>query len=314
MDMQKKVKLYYFIAIGLTILVINQFSANVDGYGRYLNSEDKQSVEERINDEEVSNTGSKDIYAVINTPKMGTGGLTSTIAVGCRKTESNVRGLATYDCPHGRKAIRSHIFDVGFNVVEEHRKDNPAGKCLIVTAIRSPATWFASHFAQTLGCNMEDWPSEEALLIQFRAFIQNSSASHISTAIPGLLNEFGGGSLQEQFKIMDAHGGYSLLGPAPPQSTVAGCKLLFLRMEQNDHWPAIFKKVDQTIDFRRGEAKTELCPNLNERMKIIKNYELTIAEKNRIYEIGNKDVKDWFDAYGYTTQNLLNDQVIAQRK
>jgi len=323
----KKVKLYYVIAIGLAILMITLFSEDSEGHGRHLSSADEQNVDERINGEQVSNNGSTDLYAVINTPKMGTGGLIRTLlgtgglirtpntsAFDCTKLESNTEPrLRMFDCLHGQKVLRTHFFDIGSKAIERHRKNNSEGKCLIVTAIRSPATWFASSYAEKIGNNLDDWPSEEALPSSFREFIQKVPAQ-ISHAIPGLLNEFGGGSLQEQFEIMDSNGGYSLLGPAPPQSIVAGCNLLFLRMEQSDQWPAIFKKVDPTIDFTTGASKTDLYPDLTERMKIVKDYEITIEEMSSVYQRGDENVKDWFDAYGYTTENALNGQVLDQSK
>jgi len=39
----------------------------------------------------------------------------------------------------------------GAKAIQEQRKENPDGQCLIVTAIRSPATWFASKYLESTG-------------------------------------------------------------------------------------------------------------------------------------------------------------------
>jgi len=336
MGIRKITKAYYVVAIGLTILVINLCSTNRKEYAqvdpRYLSSEedDMRSVEQNremihSNRELSSNTGSKNLYVVINTPKMGSDGLTSTVKPkGCNESKINVvHELKRFDCPDGHEVLRTHKFDIGSKAIEQYRKDNAEGRCLIVTAIRNPASWFPSYFVQTMGrakfvrslggCNLDEWPSREELLRDFRDFlVKNSSAyDSLTLALPGLLNEFGGGSLREQFEIMDKNNGYSELGPAPPGSIVAGCNLLFLRMEQSDRWPAIFKKIDPTIQFKKGLARIDRCPNLSQHIKVIQDYKMTVAEKNFIYQRGDEYIKDWFDAYGFRKETSLNDEVFA---
>jgi len=271
-----------------------------DAYG-YMDDVINNNIEDK-------NVSKVKLTAVINTPKMGTGGLFLTLTEDqeCHDLEPTVKGLLMYDCKNDRKALRTHLFDVGSKEIQEQRKEEPDGQCLIITAIRSPATWFASKFLQSLGgCNVDEWPTEEELLRSFKAFTQRRS-SYVSLhgALPDLLNEFKGGSLREQFKIMDENGGYSMLGPAPQDSAVAGCNLLFLRMEQSDQWPAIFDKVDATIEFKRGASRVDECPEFTEYIKVVADYDMTLQEKKTIYNQGSEFMKDWFDSYDY-----MNDDV-----
>lgn len=262
-------------------------------------------INNSINDKHVSTAK---LTAVINTPKMGTGGLFLTLTEDqeCNDLETNVKGLSMLDCKNNHKALRTHLFGVGSKEIQEQRKKDPEGQCLIITAIRSPAKWFASKFLQSLGgCDVDEWPTKEELLQRFKVFTQSiSSYVALHGALPDLLNEFKGGSLSDQFKIMDENGGYSMLGPAPRESSVAGCNLLFLRMEQSDHWPAIFEKVDATIEFKRGESRVDQCPEYTEYIKAVADYEMTVQEKDEIYRRGSAFMRDWFDSYDY-----MNDAV-----
>jgi len=326
---RKIVKLSSVIVICLTIIVINQYSsanrAKEEQHAqvpRHLSSSitnDKRSMKKRLNHNISTGRSSKDLYVVINTPKMGSDGLTSTVvSKGCKESKINaIDELKRFECQDGNTILRTHKFELGVAAVEEHlRLAHPHnrdsdGKCLIVTAIRNPASWFPSYFVQTMGpsyfvpslggCNLDKWPSEKVLLEEYRDFIHKRTSAYgtLKLALPGLLTEFGGGTLQQQFKIMDRNGGYSELGPAPPGSSVAGCKLLFLRMEESERWPDIFKDIDPTLEFKKGLARTDKCPSLTERLKVITDYEMTDREKEIIYKNGDEYVRDWFDAYGY---------------
>jgi len=297
------------VTIGVVFVVINQFA--VTDPPRSFSS-----------DRRLNNTAAKGIFAVINTPKMGTGGLLATaLSRDCTESNIDVGGLGMYDCPDEKTVLRTHKFDIGSNAIKEYRTNNPGSQCLIVTAIRNPTSWLASKFLESLGaakfvpalggCNLDEWPSKETLLRDFQEYAQlKSSYGALTHALPGLLEEFGGGEIREQFEIMDANEGYSLLGPAPPGSIVEGCNLLFLRMEQSDRWPAIFEQIDPTVEFKKGVARDEQCPNLTEYIKVITDYEMTEAEKKSIYQNGERFVKDWFDAYGYMNKDPLTDQII----
>jgi len=334
MASRKIAKLYCVIFIGLTILVLNQYSSNTnrneeEQYAqqgpRYLSSTNSAGQQR----------SSKDLYVVINTPKMGSDGLTSTVvSKGCKESKLNpIDELKRFDCPDGHTILRTHKFELGVTAIEEHRRTTQSqgngdgdGKCLIVTAIRHPASWFPSFFVQSMGpsyfvpslggCNLDKWPSEKALLAEYKAFLhkRTSAYSTLNMALPGLLAEFNGGSLQHQFTFMDQNGGYSELGPAPPSSRVAGCKLLFLRMEESERWPAIFKSIDPTLKFKKGLARIDKCPTLTERLKVITDYEMTDEDKDVIFRTGDKYVRDWLDAYGYRSKQAarMKDRIVAQ--
>ena len=152
----------------------------------------------------------------------------------------------------------------GAKAIQEQHKENTDGKCLIVTAIRSPATWFASKYLEsTGGYKRDEWLTKDSPLRGFKIFILKiTTLQALHCAIPDLLNEFSGGSLKEQFKIMDSNDSYSVLGPAPHDFPVAGYSLLFLRMEESDQWLTIFKKFDPTIEFKRGASRVDQCREL----------------------------------------------------
>lgn len=309
MSFRKIKNIYYVVAIGVVFVVINQLA--LTDPPRSLSSDT------RLND-----TASKSVFAVINTPKMGTGGLVATaLSDSCTRSNIDVDGLAAYDCPDDKTVFRTHKFDIGSSAIKEYRTNNPESQCLIVTAIRNPTSWLASKFLESLGaakfkpelggCNLDEWPSKETLLRDFQEYAQlKDSYGALTHALPGLLEEFGGGGIREQYEIMDANDGYSLLGPAPPGSIVEGCNLLFLRMEQSDRWPAIFEQIDPTVEFKKGVARDEQCPNLIEYIKVVTDYEMTEAEKKSIYQKGERFIEDWFDAYGYMNKDPLKDHII----
>jgi len=374
MASRKITKLYCVIAIGMTILVLNQYSSNAnhneeERYAnqitRYLSSStnnnnnkndninysSQNSIEQRLNpikSSSLSSTSasalsttstnfagqqrsSNDLYVVINTPKMGSDGLTSTlVSKGCKDSNLNtIDELKRFDCPDGHTILRAHKFELGVTAVEEHRRITQSqgsgdgdGKCLIVTAIRHPASWFPSYFVQTMGpsywtggCHLDKWPSEKALLAEYKDWLHKRTSTYVtlSMALPGLLAEFNGNSLKQQFIFMDRNGGYSELGPAPPSSPVAGCKLLFLRMEESERWPDIFKSIDPTLEFKKGMARIDQCPTLTERLKVITDYEMTDEEKDVIFQNGDSYVRDWLDAYGFRSKQgaRMKDQIAA---
>jgi len=331
-------KFYYLIITCLAILVINQVvsgnhreeadaqlvSGNREEYAKVplpaylISGKRKKSDEDRIDDTKtsISNLGpTNSMFAVISTPLMEASEFYSdALSPECKKTEINAhdgKSAVMYDCPEGHMVLRAHNFDSGSMAIEQHRKKNPEDTCLIVTAIRHPESWFQSYFLHSLGsdiadCKLDEWPSKEAFLTDFRAFVKERRFPALSSAIPDLLNEFSGGSLQDQFAAMKRNGdGHStLLGPAPPQSIVAGCNLLLLKMEQNsDRLPTKAEKIDPSLEFfDKAWATEEECPNLPKYINVITNYEMTIEEKNIIYQGGNEYVRDWFDAYGYITK------------
>jgi len=296
------IKRYYAVVTGTVIasvVLYRQFTTNPaqysDGHYRTL----------RI-DESKSFVGPGSIIAVMNTPKMGTGGLFTTVTTShkCHSNTDVAKSVNLVDCEDDIQAFRTHWYDDGAKIIQKHRKKNPEGKCLIISAIRNPTSWFASMFLQRGGgCDKDNWPTKEKLLRDFREFIaQNGYFKPLQGTLPALMKDFKGGSLANQIEIMDNNGGYSLLGPAPHESEVAGCELLLLSMDQSDLWPVVFEKIDPKIQFNRGASRVEQCPEYIEHIKVVADYELTKEEKLKIYQNqlhGGNFVKDWFDAYRY---------------
>jgi len=295
-------KTCYLLAAGtgLAILLYSQFSTNPsqysDGHYRSLT----------IGQTKKSYFGPKSIIAVINTPKMGTGGLFTTVTAShdCSTNNEALQSVNLLDCEGDRKAFRTHWFDAGSQTIQQHREEHPEGQCLIISAIRNPASWFASMFLQRGGgCNKDDWPTKEKLIRDFRTFLaKNGYFRPLKGALPDLMKEFNVVSLKEQAKIIEENGGYSMLGPATSESDLEGCELLLLSMDQSDRWPEIFEKIDPEIKFNRGASRLDQCPEYTEHIKVVADYKLSKEERFKIYtneKHGGHFVEEWFDAYKY---------------
>lgn len=279
------------IAAGITFLVINDWSSQ---YGGNSNTLRRASSDDNVK----SYSGPGSITAVLNTAKMGTGGLFQTIEKSweCHPAPQ-VEKLFVVNCKDDRRSFRTHYFDKGTEDIQKHRERHPEGKCLIVTAIRSPASWFASMYLQSAKRN---WKPKEEMLQDFRSFLASGDFHMLHQVLPDLLKDFYAGSLIEQTKIMDENGGYSLIGPAPPTSVVAGCDLLFLRMEQSERWPEFFQKLGPGFrTFKEGESRIQQHPEAIDQIKAIASYKLTSEEKISIYNRENEFIRNWFDSYGY---------------
>jgi len=99
-------------------------------------------------------------------------------------------------------------------------------------------------------------------------------------------------------KVINNNGGYSVT-PAPPTSKLVGCDLLFLRMEDSDRWPEIFRTLDPTFKNEKANSRVERNPHQLDQINAIKSYILTSEEKSNIYKRSGKFIRDWFDVYGY---------------
>jgi len=236
------------------------------------------------------------ITAVINTAKMGTGGLVKTFVESWTcKSKKKINKVGPFACARERASIRTHSSESGVDYLLKHRKEHPEGQCLIATAIRSPAAWFGSMYLQRA---KQHWDTSEVMLQNYREFLATDDFLMLYEALPGLLDEFNAGTLTQQAKIMDYNGGYSLT-PAPPTSVLPGCDLIFLRMEQSDRWPEFFEMLDPEFRSIVGESRVDQNKANVEQINAIASYELTSEEKMHIYNTGNKFIQDWFDSYGY---------------
>lgn len=247
-------------------------------------------------------TASGTIVAVINTAKAGTGGLTQNFVRlwGCSDS-THYLSYISFKCPKGRLVIRSHQLDGTVQAVQQHQQKNPKGQCLIITAMRHPAAWLPSLYIQKTHFCSNITMTKDVMLNDYKQFIANGNliASSAESCLPALTNEFNIGSLVEQAKIMDQNGGYSILAPSSSESSLAGCELLFLRMEQSDQWPEIVKMMVPTHDFIRGQSRISQCPDLTEHISMLQDYELTDDERMYLYNYGDGFMADWFDAYKY---------------
>jgi len=252
------------------------------------------------------------VIAVINTAKAGTGGLTQNFARlwGC--TDSNhYLSHITFKCPKDRLVIRSHQFDGGMQAIQQHQQKNSGGKCLIITAMRNPAAWLPSLYIQQTHFCANVTMTKDAMFKDYKNFIATGSfiASSAESCLPALMKEFNFGSLVEQAKIMDQNGGYSILAPSSSESSLSGCELLFLRMEESDQWPEIIQLMVPTNEFLRGQSRTSQCPDLAEHIQMLQDYDLTRDERVYLHNYGKGFMADWFDAYEYVKEeDLVADQ------
>lgn len=239
----------------------------------------------------------------MNTPKTGTGGLFQTLDNFWHCHDSGHRRTQMFivNCGEENNSFsiaRTHSFVVGVREIQRQRKRYPDGQCLIVTALRSPASWFGSAYLQT---GKNDWKPKEEMVEEYRRFLASGESTRMmESVLPDLLGEFNGGSLVHQTEIMARNGGYSRMGPAPSTSILAGCDLLFLKMEDSDQWPQIMRMmINPDIEYKRGVSRLQQHPEAIEQIDAIAAYKLTSEEKSNIYMHGNSFIRDWFDSYRY---------------
>jgi len=279
------------------IALYNQGGASVadwfDAYG-YMNDSSQKNIEPY--------NAPGTVVAVINTPKAGTGGLTQNFerSFECGQARDN-RSSLSWDCPDNKLVVRTHEFRAGQRAVRKHRQQHPDGKCLIVTAIRSPEPLLPSLYIQRKRICDDISMTKKEMLQDYKQWLSvvSNVGKTFDGCLPELLQEFNGGSLVEQSKIMDRNNGYSILQSTSSDSAFVGCELLLLRMEQNDRWPEIIEMMIPGNEFYEGESRATQCPKLAGYIKMLQEYELTTDEKMALYTNAGASVADWFDAYGY---------------
>merc|ERR1712176_2768 len=267
------------------------------------NEQQLQLQQVTIPDEPTTYSDPGTLVAVINTAKMATGSLTRGFlgAWDCDMGTKNSAGVHINGCSNSRTVLQSHKYDTAVDVIQKHRRKNPeGGKCLILTAVRSPRTWFQSQYLQRRGsCDAASMTVAE-MRDDYKKFLSTFNIQGaLSSALPQLLTEFNGGSLEEQFKVMDQTGGYSVLGPAASDSEVAGCELLFLRVEQGDKWNEFIKMKAPDTQYQTGVSRKQQCPELHPHIQMLESYELSQDEKEYFYNKGGAFVQDWFNVYGF---------------
>jgi len=262
----------------------------------------QQSEEEKV---QTTYSDPGTLIAVINTAKMATGSLTRTFlkAWNCKDQMKQPDGLHINKCTDDRTVMQTHRYNTGAKGIVEYRKEYPdkSQKCLVTSAIRSPQTWFQSQYLQRKdGCKAASMTVDE-MFHDYKQFISTfniEGAFH--SCLPSLMREFNGGTLVEQMKIMDETGGYSILGPAPSTSALAGCELLFLRVEDGKKWDEfIHKLVPDNPNYKNGISRKTQCPELKDHIQMLESYEMTDEEKKSLYQRGGKHVQDWFNAYNF---------------
>jgi len=244
----------------------------------------------------------RSVLAMINTAETGIDGLTQTFIDSWECGNGmDYPSYSRNDCPTDRMVLRAHNADIAAKVIQQHRQEYPGGQCLIVTGIRSPATWLPSLYAEKRQICQASSMTKDDMLRDYRRFLGDMTVigQAADSCLPTLLTEFHGGSIREQMEKMEFVGGFSILGTASPDSAFAGCELLFLQKEQSDRWPDIIKQLVPDTKFYGGESHTSPCPDLSDHIKMLHDYELTRDEKINIYTHGGELLSDWFDSYGY---------------
>jgi len=248
------------------------------------------------------------IYAVLNTPRMGPGTFQQSFLTSLDCGEGmKIPGVDVHECDMNQTVIRSNGFGASSALIHKHRRNYPDGRCHIVTSLRSPTHWFASRFEETstfqgAQCRDIEIPLDDALR-EYKSFLITRDFGPTFYTLNSLLNEYRVRdeyrvSLTSQFQMMDKNGGYSIIGPAPEGSIIAGCELLFLRMEESESWPDIFETVFTGIKFALGEARLEQCPHAAATLNALKDYEFTKAEIKMMTRDGGL-IEEWLYVYGY---------------
>mmetsp|Transcript_45680 Transcript_45680/g.55419 ORF Transcript_45680/g.55419 Transcript_45680/m.55419 type:complete len:675 (+) Transcript_45680:290-2314(+) len=267
------------------------------------------------------------VIAVINTPKCGTGGMYKHFAdsYDCTFERTMFDGVMIGPCkrPNSIDVIRSHNHENSLLMLRMYLLDNlkqkQQKKCLILTAVRDPKTWFPSKFMEDEKkkyCEATDITPEQAVedYRDWLVYANNRNRHRAQWNIPHFLKLYGT-TLKEQMKVLEENRGYSLLPPVPPpesslrdNSSVqdvpvqSHCSLLFLQVEHGDKWPEVFQNLSPGPEYKAPEDRNNLCPNNKERNAAIKKYELTEREKR--FFIGQNDeysdfIEEWFRVYGY---------------
>jgi len=246
------------------------------------------------------------VALILNTPLSGTASLTRSFAqsFGCGKGQQ-FHNVGHRSCENGKDVLRTHHPGYGSEALAAIRPCyQERNKCVVVTSIRNPRSWLPAMFMHSPSggqklCNAD--VSQEYFFEKYREWIM-FEAEHIRETIvqvrPTLLEHFGSAGLTDEFKKMDTSGGYSLLNNPDPLGSFNNCELLFLRMEDAVHWPAIVEKVVPGVKYDRVKSRTEeKCLAVSTHYHALQNYEYTSAEKKLI--IGdNKDIEEYFKVYG----------------
>ena len=74
---------------------------------------------------------------------------------------------------------------------------------------------------------------------------------------------------------------------------------LFLRMEDSERWPDVFRSIDLGLQHVVGMSRLVQHPDMVDRINAVRAYELSGEEKERISTCVDSFIRDWFDSYGY---------------
>jgi len=195
-----------------------------------------------VHDEKRSADKRPTLLVVIST-LMAKGTLSGNFIHSCLHSKF-LRGAEFYhSCKDNRAVIESQDISTSAQEVKAYLEQNPGGKCTVVTAIRSPVSWLQSQYLQSrVGLSCISAMTKEELINDYKKFLRTFKIlQEIGDCLPQLLEEFNGGSLAEQFEIMDENGGYSILPSS--KSKFEACELLFLRLEQSNQWEEYIQKM-----------------------------------------------------------------------
>jgi len=244
------------------------------------------------------------LLIVLNTPKSGTGGLTSTFTKSHQcwyKKKPKVKEFAKVSTSPCEDAtiLRSH--EPAETAVAARYHHKPDLKCLIATAIRSPETWLPSLFMQqNSGALCHTTLTIKDFTSKYKAWLVGNSESIreiVNLVRPGLLEDYGT-NLTDVMETVNKNNGYSLLSNASPSSGFDGCELLFLSMEYNSYWPDIFASVlPGTIHKEYHQDRVGMCPEIADHYKAIQSYKLTKEERAVVIN-NDQAVEEYFSVYG----------------
>mmetsp|Transcript_12344 Transcript_12344/g.19139 ORF Transcript_12344/g.19139 Transcript_12344/m.19139 type:complete len:310 (+) Transcript_12344:70-999(+) len=244
---------------------------------------------------------------VINSPKCGTAGLTQSFVNSfdpCLLKNITSEEVQYFECAEGRGVIRSHDLERGTEAIKEIRRDAALQQCLVVTAIRHPEHWLPSLFLQCREgnalCHAD--VSREEYFQRYHDWLMferemNKARNTVRAVRPILLKAFGATSLESEMIKVQENGGYSLLEDPEPEGGFKNCKLLFLRMEDEERWHSILADVMPGIRYFKASSRLDKCPKTADHYKALQDYKLSEEEKASVLG-DDPDMREYFRAYG----------------
>mmetsp|Transcript_30016 Transcript_30016/g.45940 ORF Transcript_30016/g.45940 Transcript_30016/m.45940 type:complete len:335 (+) Transcript_30016:26-1030(+) len=231
------------------------------------------------------------LLLVLNTAKCGTGTLATTFSssFACENDDQNSDKFSkNFKCPQNTRIIQSHSLERSVDLVKNFLENEKQKQCVVVTAHRNPRSWFPSLFMQQLiGDRKAHCPYEEDVDFEnYRKWLVSTELKKYlekDWVMPKLLEFYGENDMGEVVR-KTYETGYMRLDNGPEYGVFSKCELVVLNMDQVSKWPKILSTMFPKLKFAPVESRKDLCPNLASKYQILKNYQLSGAERRHLFE------------------------------